>query len=34
MAAELKPLPRDIQAKMEQYRHELLTFGMCEPIKR
>ena len=34
MATESKPLPKDIQAKMEQYRTELLAFGMCEPIKR
>jgi hypothetical protein len=34
MATEPKPLPNDIQAKMEQYRVELLAFDMCEPIKR
>lgn len=34
MATEPKPLPNDIQAKMEQYRAELLAFDMCEPIKR
>ena len=34
MATETKPLPNDIQAKMEQYRTELLAFDMCEPIKR
>ena len=31
MATEQKPLPRDIQIKMEQYRTELLAFDMCEP---
>lgn len=31
MATEQKPLPRDIQIKMEQYRTELLEFEMCEP---
>jgi hypothetical protein len=34
MATEPKPLPNDIQAKMEQYRAELLAFDMYEPIKR
>lgn len=34
MAAESKPLPSDIQAKMEQYRIELLSFHMSEPTKR
>lgn len=34
MATESKPLPNDIQAKMEQYRAELLAFDMHEPIKR
>ena len=31
METEQKPLPRDIQIKMEQYRTELLAFDMCEP---
>lgn len=34
MATESKPLPSDIQAKMEQYRKELLAFDMNEPSKR
>ena len=34
MATESKPLPSDIQAKMEKYRKELIAFEMCEPIKR
>lgn len=34
MATESKPLPSDIQAKMEQYRKELIAFEMREPIKR
>lgn len=34
MATELKPLPSDVQAKMEQYRKELLAFDMSEPTKR
>ena len=34
MATESKPLPSDIQAKMEQYRKELIAFKMREPVKR
>lgn len=34
MATESKPLPGDIQVKMERYRKELLAFEMREPIKR
>ena len=34
MATELKSLPSDVQAKMEQYRKELLAFDMNEPSKR
>lgn len=34
MTTESKPLPSDIQAKMEQYRKELTAFDMCEPTKR
>ena len=34
MATESKPLPSDIQAKMEKYRKELIAFEMCEPIKQ
>ena len=34
MVTESKPLPSDIQAKMEKYRKELIAFEMCEPIKR
>ena len=34
MANESKPLPNDIQVKMDHYRTELLAFDMCEPIKR
>ena len=34
MAAESKSLPSGIQAKMEQYRKELIAFEMSEPIKR
>ena len=33
MATELIPLPSDILAKIEQYRKELLVFGMREPTK-
>lgn len=33
MSTELKQLPNDIQAKMEQYRTELLAFDMREPTK-
>lgn len=33
METELKPLPRDIRTKMEQYRSELLAFDMREPTK-
>ena len=34
MANELKPLPSDIQVKIEQYRIKLLAFNMSEPTKR
>jgi hypothetical protein len=34
MTSESKPLPSDIRTKIEQYRAELLSFDMCEPIKR
>ena len=34
MVTESKPLPNDIQSKMEQYRKELTAFGMSEPTKR
>lgn len=34
MATKSKPLPTNIQKKMEQYRAELLAFGMNEPTKR
>lgn len=34
MAVESKPLPIDIQAKMERYRKELTVFDMREPTKR
>ena len=34
MATELKPLPSNIQAIMEQYRTKLLAFNMSEPTKR
>ena len=34
MATESKSLASDIHAKMEQYRTELLAFGMSEPTKR
>lgn len=33
MATESKQLPSNIHAKMEQYRTELLAFGMHEPTK-
>ena len=33
MATESKPLSGDIQAKMEQYRKDLLSFDMSEPTK-
>ena len=33
MATESKPLSGDIQAKMEQYRKNLLSFDMSEPTK-
>ena len=33
MTTESKPLPNDIQAKMGQYRSELLAFDMLEPTK-
>lgn len=31
MTTELRPLPRDIQVKLEQYRKELIAFEMSEP---
>ena len=34
MATESKPLPNDIQSKMEQYRKEITVFGMSEPTKQ
>ena len=34
MATASKPLPSDIQVKMEQYRKKLIAFDMSEPIKR
>ena len=34
MATESKPLPSDIQARMERYRKELTAFDMREPTKR
>ena len=34
MTSGSKPLPSDIQAKMEQYRKELAAFGMREPTGR
>lgn len=34
IAADSKPLFSEMQAKMEQYRTELLAFGMQEPSKR
>lgn len=34
IATDSKPLSSEMQAKMEQYRTELLAFGMQEPSKR
>ena len=34
IASDSKPIPSKIQAKMEQYRTELLAFGMQEPSKQ
>lgn len=34
MTTASKPLPSDIQLKMEQYRNKLIAFDMSEPINR